>query len=191
MVVRLHEITDIKTGITFRNRLLDNLQGDVEVIQMKDVDYYGNISERLVRINNDLIKPKHLLQPEQLILLAKGKYTAACLIPQLTKKYVISSAFFSLRIKSTKLVLPAYLQWYLNQPEARNYFKSYASGTSMFSLPMSVLKNLEVPLPSLAVQDKVIKIIDLRKQENQTVLQLEEEKEKYIQQLIIQHVYQR
>ena len=109
MVVKLHEITDIKTGITFRNRLLDNLQGDVHVIQMKDVDFYGNISERLVRINNDLIKPKHLLQAEQLILLAKGKYTAACLISESTKKYVISSAFFSLKIKPTQQVLPTYL----------------------------------------------------------------------------------
>jgi restriction endonuclease S subunit len=157
---------------------------------MKDVDFYGNISERLVRINHDLVKPKHLLQPNQLILLAKGKYTAACLIPPSTRKYVISSAFFSLKIKSTQQLLPAYLQWFLNQPEARNYFKSHASGTSMFSLPMSVLKNLEVPLPSLAVQDKVVKILNLRKQENKTVLQLEEEKEKYVQQLIIQHVYQ-
>src|SRR3712207_1987925 len=153
MIVKLLELVDIKTGITFRNRLLDNLQGGVEVIQMKDVDIQGNISERLVRISEDLIKAKHLLQPGQIILLAKGKYTAACLIAEANKKYVISSAFFSLKVKNNQLVLPASLQWFLNQPEARNYFKSYASGTSMFSLPMSVLKNLEVPLPALSVQE--------------------------------------
>lgn len=189
MLVKLHEITEIKTGITFRNRLLDNLQGEVEVIQMKDVDIEGNLSERLVRISRDLIKPKHLLQPGQIILLAKGKYTAASVIGESESKYVISSAFFSIRIKSGQQVLPAYLQWFLNQPEARSYFKSFASGTSMFSLPMSVLKNLEIPLPPVDRQEKIIKMIRLRKQERQTVLQLEEEKEKYVRQLIIENVY--
>jgi restriction endonuclease S subunit len=190
MIIKLHEIAEIKTGITFRNRLLDNLEGEVEVIQMKDVDFDGNISENLVHISEDLVKPKHLLGAGQLILLAKGKYTSACLIKESDKKLVISSAFFSLKVKHGQKVLPEYLQWYLNQPEARNYFKSFASGTSMFTLPMSVLKNLPIPLPHLPVQEKVIRMVRLRDQEKNLVLQLEDEKEKYIQQLLLQHVYQ-
>jgi hypothetical protein len=190
MIIKLHEIADIKTGITFRNRLLDNLEGEVEVIQMKDVDVEGNISENLVHISADIIKPKHLLQPGQLILLAKGKYTSACLIEEANKKLVISSAFFSLKIKQGQRVLPEYLKWYLNQPEAKNYFKSFASGTSMFTLPMSVLKNLTVPLPEIAMQEKVIHMVSLRSKEKALVFQLEDEKEKYIQQLLLQQVYQ-
>ncbi len=189
MIIKLHEIADIKTGITFRNRLLDNLEGEIKVIQMKDVDEFGNISERLVHISKDLVKPKHLLLPGQIILLAKGKYTSACLIPDSDKNLVISSAFFSIKIKQNQHVLPKYLQWFLNQPVARNYFKSFATGTSMFSLPMSVLKNLDVPLPTMPVQEKVVKMIELRQQEKSVVMQLEEEKEKYVQQLLIHQVY--
>ena len=110
MLIKLHEITDIKTGITFRNRLLDNLEGEVKVIQMKDVDIEGNISENLVHISADLVKPKHILQAGQLILLAKGKYTSACLIKESDNKLVISSVFFSLKVKSGHKVLPEYLQ---------------------------------------------------------------------------------
>jgi restriction endonuclease S subunit len=190
MILKLHEITDIKTGITFRNRLLDNLEGEVEVIQMKDVDIEGNISENLVHISADLVKPKHLLQAGQIILLAKGKYTSACLIKESDKKLVISSAFFSLKVKPGQKLLPEFLQWYLNQPEARSYFKSFASGTSMFTLPMSVLKNLSVPLPDLSMQEKVVRMVHLRNQEKALVLQLEDEKEKYIQQLLMQQLYQ-
>jgi restriction endonuclease S subunit len=87
-------------------------------------------------------------------------------------------------------VLPEYLKWYLNQPEAKNYFKSFASGTSMFTLPMSVLKNLTVPLPEIAMQEKVIHMVSLRSKEKALVFQLEDEKEKYIQQLLLQQVYQ-
>lgn len=189
MIIKLNEVADIKTGITFRNRLLDNLDGEIEVIQMKDVDAENIISERLVRVSADNIKPKHVLQAGQIILLAKGKYTSACLITPSSKKRVISSAFFSLKIKHPRFVLPAYLQWFLNQPEAKSYFKSFASGTSMFSLPMSVLKNLDVPIPPLPMQEKVVKTVQLRKQEKSTLLQLEEEKDKYIQQLLIHHAY--
>lgn len=190
MIIKLHEIVDIKTGITFRNRLLDNLEGEVEVIQMKDVDMHGNISDKLVHISAELVKPKHLLIPGHIILLAKGKYTSACLISETEKKLVVSSAFFTLKVKQEQRVLPEYLQWFLNQPEARDYFKSFASGTSMFTLPMSVLKNLLVPLPDIHMQEKVVRMVRLRNQEKTLVFQLEEEKEKYIQQLLLQHVYQ-
>lgn len=93
MIVKLTEIVEIKTGITFRNRLLDNLDGEVEVIQMKDVDENCMISRRLMRIGENLVKSRHLLQPGQIILLAKGKSIRACLIREPDRKQVISSAF--------------------------------------------------------------------------------------------------
>lgn len=191
MIIKLQDLTDIKTGITFRNRLLDNLDGGVEVIQMKDIDEQGNLSERLVHINEEFVKPKHLLQSGHIILLAKGKYTSASLIASADRKLVVSSAFFSIKVKAHTSVLPAYLQWFLNQPEATSYFKSYATGTSMFSLPMSVLKKLEVPVPPLPVQEKVVQTINLRRQESETARQLEAEREKYLRQLLIHHVYQK
>jgi hypothetical protein len=55
---------------------------------------------------------------------------------------------------------------------------------------MSVLKNLSVPLPDLPMQEKVVRMVRLRNQEKALVLQLEDEKEKYIQQLLMQQLYQ-
>lgn len=188
MIIKLTEIVEIKTGITFRNRLLDNLGGEIEVIQMKDVDENCGISGRLMRIPADLVKPRHLLQPGQIILLAKGKTTRACLIRETGRKQVISSAFFSIRVRSTEQVLPDYLQWYLNLPRAGEYFQAQASGTSMFSLPMSVLKNLEVPLPPLDVQQKVVEIFSLREQEKQTLRELENKRDEYIRELLMQRI---
>jgi restriction endonuclease S subunit len=188
MIVKLTEIVDIKTGITFRNRLLDNLDGEIEVIQMKDVDENCRISARLMRISGDLIKPRHLLQPGQIILLAKGKATRACLIRESGRKQVISSAFFSIRVKPGQKVLPEYLQWYLNLPKAEAYFQAQASGTSMFSLPMSVLKNLEVPLPPVEVQEQIIEISKMRHQEKTTIRELEAKRDLYIRELLIQRI---
>jgi restriction endonuclease S subunit len=188
MIIKLLDLADIKTGITFRNRLLDNLNGEVEVIQMKDVDAQCVISDRLMRISTDLVKPKHLLQPGQIILLAKGKATRACLIDDTGRKQVISSAFFSLKVKSLQQVLPGYLQWYLNLPRAEQYFRAHASGTSMFSLPMSVLKNLEIPLPSIELQRQVLEVIRMRRVEKQTRQELEEKRDEYIRQLLLQRV---
>jgi len=188
MIVKLLDLVDIKTGVTFRNRLLDNLNGEVEVIQMKDLDADCVISDRLVRINDDLIKPKHLLQPGQLILLAKGKATRACLIGNTNRKLVISSAFFSLKVKNPERVTPAYLQWYLNLPPAEQYFRAHATGTSMFSLPMSVLKNLDIPLPPLELQKQVLEVVRMRLEEKRTQRELEEKRDEYIRELLLQRV---
>lgn len=187
--MKLHDIADIKTGITFRNRLLDNLDGEIEVIQMRDINSDLTISDRLVRISNEQIKAKHFLQPGQLILLAKGKYTKACMIGPSTKRRVISSAFFSIRIKPTQKVLPEYLQWFLNLPQSEAYFRSNASGTSMFSLPMSVLKNLDIAVPPLDVQERIVHLVSDREQEKATLIALEEKKDSYLQQVMLQEVY--
>ncbi len=187
--MKLSDIAEIKTGITFRNRLLDNLDGEIEVIQMRDINSDLTISNRLVRISNEQIKPKHFLQPGQLILLAKGKYTKACMIEASEKKRVISSAFFSIRIKPNQKVLPEYLQWFLNLPLSESYFRSNASGTSMFSLPMSVLKNLEIAVPPMEVQEKIVQLVNNREKEKATLMALEEKKDEYLQQLMLQEVY--
>jgi len=189
MIMKLNDIADIKTGITFRNRLLDNLDGEIEVIQMRDINADLSISNRLVRISNEQIKAKHFLQPGQLILLAKGKYTKACMIVQSEKKRVISSAFFSIRIKPTQKVLPEYLQWFLNLPQSEAYFRSNASGTSMFSLPMSVLKNLDVAVPPIEIQERIVHLVQDREQEKVTLMALEEKKDAYLQQVMLQEVY--
>ncbi len=189
MIMKLHEIADIKTGITFRNRLLDNLDGEIEVIQMRDINPDLSISNGLVRISSEQIKPKHFLQPGQLILLAKGKSTRACMIGAAAKKRVISSAFFSIRIKPTQQVLPGYLQWFLNLPQSEAYFRSNASGTSMFSLPMSVLKNLDVAVPPLPVQERIVHLVQDREQEKATLATLEEKKDAYLQQVMLQEAY--
>lgn len=189
MIMKLHDIAEIKTGITFRNRLLDNLDGEVEVIQMRDVNSDLSISDRLVRISSEQIKTKHFLQTGQLILLAKGKYTKACMVSTSEKKRVISSAFFSIRVKPTQKVLPEYLQWFLNLPQSESYFRSNASGTSMFSLPMSVLKNIDVAVPPIEVQEKIVHLVTDREKEKNTLQTLEEKKDAYLQQVMLQEVY--
>jgi restriction endonuclease S subunit len=155
---------------------------------MKDVDAQCAISDRLMRISTDLVKPKHLLQPGQIILLAKGNATRACLIGNEGRKQVISSAFFSLKVKPAVQVLPAYLQWYLNLPQAESYFRAHATGTSMFSLPMSVLKNLEVPLPPPDVQRQVLEVVRVRREEKRTQQALEEKRDEYIREVLLQRV---
>lgn len=188
MIAKLQEISDIKTGITFRNRLLDNIQGEVEVIQMKDVGMDCTISDRLMRVSGDLVKEKHLLQPGSIIFLAKGRYTRACLITDPSRRWVVSSAFFSLRVKNPIRVLPSYLQWYLNLPLAEQYFRTQASGTSMFSLPMSVLKNLEIPVPPPEIQQQVVKIVETRQQERVALQLLEDKRDEFIRELLLEQI---
>ena len=81
------------------------------------------------------------------------------------------------------------MQWFLNLPQSESYFRSNASGTSMFSLPMSVLKNLDIAVPPLAVQEKIVHLVTDREQEKTTLLALEEKKDAYLQQLMLQEVY--
>jgi restriction endonuclease S subunit len=53
---------------------------------------------------------------------------------------------------------------------------------------MSVLKNLEVPLPPVDVQQQVVEIFSIRQQEKKTARELEAKRDEYIRELLIQRV---
>ncbi len=59
-------------------------------------------------------------------------------------------------LRPGQAVRPAYLAWYLNLPATQDSFGVHRSGSAAPRLPLSALKQLDVPLPSLARQDAIV-----------------------------------
>jgi hypothetical protein len=60
-----------------------------------------------------------------------------------------------------------YLGWYLNLPETRELIKKVRGGSAVPFIPMAALAGLEVPVPSMEVQNTIVCIdrLKLREQE--------------------------
>ena len=62
-------------------------------------------------------------------------------------------------------VLPEYLAWAINQPAAQRRFDAEAQGTSLRMIPMSVLERLDIALPDLRTQHRIVELNALARQE--------------------------
>lgn len=131
---------------------------------------------------------RHLLRVGDVLIAAKGTRLFAACIGEDLGLAVASSSFMIARIFEswTEKLLPPYLTWYLNQPECLNVIKASSRGSSLPSVPKSVIEKLLIPVPSLKVQQTILAVQNLRDQQKKFELKLQELKDQLIHnQLII------
>jgi restriction endonuclease S subunit len=101
------------------------------------------------------------------------------------KPAVASSMFIVLRIENTKQLLPEFLAWFVNNPNTQTILSGNAKGTALPSINKDDVGSLEISIPPLKHQESILKIQSLRKQEISIKKQMDDLREQYIQQIIL------
>ena len=78
-------------------------------------------------------------------------------------------------------LMPAYIGWYLNQAEARNYILKNRAGTGIPTLSRPVLGDMPVPVPALEIQRKIVELQQLWQQEQLLTQQLLTNRQKMLE----------
>ncbi len=165
--MRLDDLADIQMGYPFRSRLEHDPQGDVAVIQMKDIDDANLLhTEHVVRVRLPKGKAHHLLRAGDLLFRSRGRSNGAVQVLEGIGPAVLAAPMLLIRPGK---VLPAYLCWYINAPATQAQLAALAEGTSVRMISAEALKALEVPLPSQATQQRIVQAAALAEQE-QTLL---------------------
>jgi hypothetical protein len=172
MKTRLADIAEVRTGFPFRQAVESVPNGALAVVQMKNIDESAGLNlEACVLIEDD---PKryvqHLLKVGDVLLQSKGsKFPAAVL-----DKAVHGIAALGLMIIRPRTVTPEYLQWVLNQPRTRGALRAVARGTYVPFLSRVDVEELQVPLPAIETQHRIVEIDRLRRHEQRLVTRLNE-----------------
>lgn len=169
--------SDLFTGFSFRSKVENVPNGDLSVIQMKDLEHhYTSIKSDLTRVSSDKINGKFFLQKGDVLFIAKGTNNYAIEYKLNLPKAIAASAFFVLRPIQSK-VIPAYLSWYINQPPVQQYLKENMAGTYVPNINKNTIEGIMIMLPVLNVQEKIVAIDVLRKQENRLMSAIMEKRE--------------
>ena len=179
--IKIQDIATLQTGL-FAKPLAN---GEVVYLQSKHFDDQGNL---LAILHPDLlledISEKHMLCAGDVLFAAKGTKNFATVFENHNEPSVASTSFFVIRPTDKKL-LPQYLSWVLNSPTTQILLKGQAIGTSIPSISIQVLENLEIANPSIDKQKAILQITKLRNKEKSLKLKIETLREKQIQQQII------
>lgn len=173
----LDEMATLSTGLYLK----PNAQADTYYLHGVHFDETGTF-DRSVRpqVKSSEKTEKHLLRNDDVLFAAKGLNNFAVVFneAEVGGKAVASSSFIVVRLSDRRNshVLPAYLAWFLTfAPEVRSFHKQL--GTTIPSISISKLSELEIDIPSLEQQQRIVDIQAMRYREKQLARELEEKKD--------------
>lgn len=155
----LKEIADIRTGYSFRAKLEPDSEGNILVVQLKELSDKNTIDiSTAVKINMQDVSDNYLLQKDDLVFRSRGMDSTAAIMDITANNVILSAPFQRIRLRDTLKIIPEYLLWYINSKDAQTYFSANKTGTSVSMISTAVLADLPVVIPSLEIQKKIIEI---------------------------------
>jgi len=176
MKVKLNSIATVQMGLSFRSRLEPDSDGNVSVIQMKDLTEDNRLDNQdLVLIDMKAPKEHHRVEANDLAFRSRGQTNTAALIVSDVESAVIAAPLLRIRVNK-ETILPAYLCWFINQPSSQAALQSKATGTSIRMIGKPVLEELEIAVPNLATQKQIVALEQLSINEQKIMKELSEKK---------------
>jgi hypothetical protein len=164
--MRLADTCTIHTGYTARGRLEPLAAGGVLAIQLRDISPEGRIDpERLTRVQLEDLADRYFVRAGDVVFRSRGeRNTAAALDERLQEPALAVLPLMVLR-PNLDVVTPKYLAWAINQPPAQRHFDAAARGTNIRMIPRSSLDDLELDVPDIETQQKIVAVDALAERE--------------------------
>ena len=182
--MQLEEIATISSGYLFRKRLQPKPGGKYRVVQMKDIDRFSRLDvSGLLAVDLDSVRQDYMLRQGDVLFRSRGHEHLATFVEKPLGKILAGSHFFILRV-SRGDVLPEYLAWYLNQAPAQRQIAKAAAGTGTKHINIANLMQIEIKVPDLDSQKKVVELDRLSVKE-QEILEALQQKKRLLQQTLL------
>ncbi len=180
--MRLSKIAKIQSGYISRGKIEPREDGTHFLLQARDVDSdrLTYQADSLVCFRPELSRKDWLLKPGDVLFMARGARNYSVLIHEIPDRVLAAACFFIVRV-SYNQVLPHYLNWYLNQAPVDHYLGRHSGrGVHMPVVRRSVLESIDIPVPSLEIQKKIVRIDLLMQKEQELIEKLAEKRKKMV-----------
>jgi len=158
--VSLYRIAELSGGYQSRKGVVEDPTGSHALLQVRDFDARrrGVDVESMARFFPESSSGSRELREGDVVVLSKGSNPFAWRVEGLPEPALAGSMFFVLRPR--KGLLSGYLAWYLNQVPARRHLERMSTtGAHMPVVRRKDLETLEVPLPDMQTQRRVVALV--------------------------------
>ena len=153
-------------GYAFRGPVEPHPDGDVAVVQMKDLDPALGVDwAGASRTFLPGRKAPEWLHGEDVLFVARGNRFFAVAIGSPPQKAVCGPHLFHLRIQPAQGLLPQFLAWQINQPPVQRQLAAAAEGSLQLSVRRAEVEALLIAVPTMAQQSQIIALAEGAQQE--------------------------
>jgi restriction endonuclease S subunit len=159
MYTKVSQIGQVINGYTFREAIETDKNGDVFVLQAKDIIQGQDIvnSKELTPISFKGTRTASFLQKDDILIVSRGANAGSfrtIIFSGNDESVIASSSVLILRIKKEE-VLPEYIATYLNSPEGQSKILQAVTGSYIQAISRRKFEELEIPIPSLQIQQSL------------------------------------
>lgn len=179
----LSALVTIKTGYVFRSKPETSEKGNVRVIQNRDINDGVIDLTKLEKVTLPDSGRRECVRKGDIIFRSRG---ASFSFVQVTEdpgkdEVIVAGPLQLIRVKDTKMVDPAYLVWALSQDDRQAEIESLAQGIAIRTVPKAALEGLEIDLPPVERQRKIVEVATLSAEIKRLSIELAEKQDALVQ----------
>jgi restriction endonuclease S subunit len=184
--LRLKDIAYLRTGLATTRKKASVVDREIysyQVVTLKSFCLDGTLmlEDLDTFVSKEKIKDIYLTQIND-VLVRLREPNIAIHIDKSNDGLVVPSFIVSIRVDETK-VDSKFLTYYLNSTIAKRALKVHITGTAINMIKTKELEDLEIKLPPLQEQKKIVEFLDLGVKEINLLKELKNQKEKYYQEV--------
>ncbi len=157
--IKLSELANIKIGPFGSALKIGELkqQGPVRVLYIENIvgNSFDPSKEKFITEDKYKELKQYTVESDDIVVTIMGTIGRTALVPKNIGKTIISSHLIKITTDKEKL-LPAYLNYIFQNSFVSNQVMSQSKGAIMKGLNSSILKNLQIPLPSIKEQEHIV-----------------------------------
>ncbi|MDP1720994.1 MAG: restriction endonuclease subunit S [Candidatus Nanopelagicaceae bacterium] len=160
--VSIKDVADVIRGVTYSKSqtMAKGMLGAVPLLRATNLEPGRLIYEDMVYVPESVVKPKQILQVDDIILAASsGSISVVGKSAQVRNSNGETFGAFCAVVRPKK-VLGRYLGHWVQSPFVRDYWSSLAKGTNINNLKSSDIEGTKIPLPSVARQHQIVEILE-------------------------------
>ncbi len=187
--IRIKDCAEVLPGFSAKGAIVDEPGGAVQVITAQHLtrgEPYRYMEEHRTRITPPRSTEKYLLEPGDILFMSRGANNYAVLLENFPQPAIAPLTFFVLKPKRN-VIMPAYLNWCLDQDIVKLKLNVMRTGAGTPMIPRKEFAEIEILLPAMTVQQRIAELAGFQVREKALLRQSFEETER-LQRLIGQHI---
>ncbi|WP_298936873.1 restriction endonuclease subunit S [uncultured Ruegeria sp.] len=187
--MKLSAICDVQSGYTARTRLNPTSKGGVPAVQLRDLQ--GEDDFDPAEASQYALGPsfeRYWAGAGDVLFRSRGERNTAVSVAPDSKGAAVAILPLIVLRPDPSLADGRYIAWYINQRPAQLHFDKYARGTRLRMIPKGCLDSLEVPLPDLATQQRIVEVDALAKREDALMIDLAQKKKLFTSFVLLEQV---
>jgi restriction endonuclease S subunit len=135
-------------------------------MQLRDVSVGGEIqSGQLARVDLTGIADRYLVKRGDVIFRSRGDHTIATVFSELVPETVVAILPLIILRPDVSILTPDFLAWSINLPTSQRHLDASSQGGSVRMVSKSSLEGLQIYIPDLQTQRRIIAADSLARRE--------------------------